>query len=103
MPQISTVNMGLAVGWSAAALAYGKKGWRKSLPHSLAMLQQPRIPPTGQRQAIEVRAALPLLLSSSAAATDCCSAPSAAAPRSIQRLRHCPHASPCSTRKLASA
>ncbi|KAF5839186.1 ClpP/crotonase-like domain-containing protein [Dunaliella salina] len=32
---ISTVNMGLAVGWSAAVLAFGKKGWRKSLPHSL--------------------------------------------------------------------
>jgi hypothetical protein len=33
--QISTVNMGLAVGWSCAILAFGKKGWRKSLPHSL--------------------------------------------------------------------
>lgn len=51
---ISTVNMGLAVGWSAVVLSFGKKGWRKSLPHSLAMLQQPRVPPTGQRQAIEV-------------------------------------------------
>jgi len=51
---ISTVNMGLAVGWSCVVLAYGKKGLRKSLPHSLAMLQQPRVPPTGQRQAIEV-------------------------------------------------
>ncbi|KAF6260078.1 inactive subunit of chloroplast ClpP complex [Scenedesmus sp. NREL 46B-D3] len=51
---ISTVNMGLAVGWSAVVLGYGKKGLRKSLPHSLAMLQQPRVPPTGQRQAIEV-------------------------------------------------
>ncbi len=96
--------MGLAVGWSCAVLAFGKKGWRKSLPHSLgmqqptthhiaapkapanvrsvsagltrladtayvsgrvcshvcvclcpaAMIQQPRVPPTGQRQAIEV-------------------------------------------------
>lgn len=51
---ISTVNMGLAVGWSAAILASGRKGMRKSLPHSLAMLQQPRVPPTGARQAIEV-------------------------------------------------
>lgn len=51
---ISTVNLGLAVGWSCCVLASGKKGWRKSLPHSLAMLQQPRVPPTGQRQAIEV-------------------------------------------------
>jgi hypothetical protein len=51
---ISTVNMGLAVGWSAAILASGRKGSRKSLPHSLAMLQQPRVPPTGARQAIEV-------------------------------------------------
>lgn len=51
---ISTVNMGLAVGWSAAVLASGRKGLRKSLPHSLAMLQQPRVPPTGARQAIEV-------------------------------------------------
>lgn len=53
-PQISTVNMGLAVGWSCCVLAFGKKGWRKSLPHSLAMIQQPRAPPTGQRQAVEV-------------------------------------------------
>lgn len=51
---ISTVNMGLAVGWSCVVLSFGKKGWRKSLPHSLAMIQQPRVPPTGQRQAIEV-------------------------------------------------
>jgi hypothetical protein len=27
--------MGLAVGWSCVVLAYGKKGLRKSLPHSL--------------------------------------------------------------------
>jgi hypothetical protein len=27
--------MGLAVGWSAVVLGYGKKGLRKSLPHSL--------------------------------------------------------------------
>ena len=33
--QISTVNMGLAVGWSAVILGYGRKGLRKSLPHSL--------------------------------------------------------------------
>lgn len=33
--QISTVNMGLAVGWSAVVLGYGRKGLRKSLPHSL--------------------------------------------------------------------
>lgn len=51
---ISTVNMGLAVGWACCVLSFGKKGWRKSLPHSLAMIQQPRVPPTGQRQAIEV-------------------------------------------------
>lgn len=37
--QISTVNMGLAVGWSAVVLGYGKKGLRKSLPHSLGELQ----------------------------------------------------------------
>lgn len=51
---ISTVNMGLAIGWSCVVLSFGKKGWRKSLPHSLAMIQQPRTPPTGQRQAVEV-------------------------------------------------
>lgn len=51
---ISTVNMGLCAGWAAVVLAFGKKGWRKSLPHSLAMIQQPRVPPTGQRQAVEV-------------------------------------------------
>lgn len=47
---ISTVNMGLAVGWSAVVLSFGKKGWRKSLPHSLAMIQQPRVPPTGAQR-----------------------------------------------------
>lgn len=51
---ISTVNMGLAVGWACVILSFGKKGLRKSLPHALAMMQQPRIPPTGQRQAVEV-------------------------------------------------
>ncbi len=35
MLQISTVNLGLAIGWSAVVLSFGKKGWRKSLPHSL--------------------------------------------------------------------
>jgi hypothetical protein len=38
--QISTVNMGLAVGWSAVILGYGKKGLRKSLPHSLGETTQ---------------------------------------------------------------
>lgn len=33
--QISTVNMGLAIGWSCVVLSFGKKGLRKSLPHSL--------------------------------------------------------------------
>ena len=31
--------MGLAVGWSAVVLSFGKKGWRKSLPHSLGALR----------------------------------------------------------------
>lgn len=30
--------MGLAVGWSAVILGYGRKGLRKSLPHSLGEL-----------------------------------------------------------------
>jgi hypothetical protein len=49
--QISTVNMGLAVGWSAVVLGYGRKGLRKSLPHSLGnpplqwiIAAQPRVP-----------------------------------------------------------
>lgn len=51
---IETVNIGVAVGWAAVILANGRKGKRKSFPHALTMLQQPRQPPTGQRQAIEV-------------------------------------------------
>ncbi len=39
--QISTVNMGLAVGWAAVVLSFGKKGWRKSLPHSLGEQHKP--------------------------------------------------------------
>lgn len=30
------------------------RGKRSMLPHATAMLHQPRVPPTGQRQAIEI-------------------------------------------------
>ena len=51
---IATVGVGVALGQACMLLSAGKKGKRFMLPHATAMLQQPRLPPTGQRQAIEV-------------------------------------------------
>jgi ATP-dependent Clp protease protease subunit len=51
---IATVGVGVAIGQACMLLSAGKKGKRFMLPHATAMLQQPRLPPTGQRQAIEV-------------------------------------------------
>lgn len=51
---IATVGVGVAIGQACMLLSAGKKGKRFMLPHATAMLQQPRMPPTGQRQAIEV-------------------------------------------------
>ena len=51
---IATVGVGVAIGQACMLLSAGKKGKRFMLPHATAMLQQPRLPPTGQRQAVEV-------------------------------------------------
>jgi Clp protease len=53
--QIYTVNIGTAYGQACMLLASGQHGKRFSLEHSTAQLQQPRVPPTGARQAIEVQ------------------------------------------------
>lgn len=52
--EIHTVGVGVAIGQSCMLLSAGTKGKRFMLPHATAMLQQPRVPPTGQRQAIEI-------------------------------------------------
>eukprot|EP01026_Neomeris_dumetosa_P035907 TRINITY_DN2888_c0_g1_i2.p1 TRINITY_DN2888_c0_g1~~TRINITY_DN2888_c0_g1_i2.p1 ORF type:complete len:305 (+),score=44.77 TRINITY_DN2888_c0_g1_i2:33-917(+) len=51
---IYTVGVGVAIGQACMLLSAGTKGKRFMLPHATAMLLQPRVPPTGQRQAIEV-------------------------------------------------
>jgi ATP-dependent Clp protease protease subunit len=52
--EIATVGVGVAIGQACMLLSAGAKGKRYMLPHATAMLQQPRLPPTGQRQAVEV-------------------------------------------------
>jgi ATP-dependent Clp protease protease subunit len=52
--ELLTIGVGLAYGHACMLLAAGKKGKRSMLPHATAMLHQPRVSPTGQRQAIEV-------------------------------------------------
>jgi ATP-dependent Clp endopeptidase proteolytic subunit ClpP len=51
---VYTVGVGVAIGQACMLLASGEKGQRYMLPHATAMLQQPRLPPTGARQAVEV-------------------------------------------------
>lgn len=53
--QVFTVGVGVAYGQCAMLLASGTRGKRFMLPHATALLQQPRMPPTGARQAIEVQ------------------------------------------------
>lgn len=53
--QINTVGVGVAYGQCAMLLSAGTPGKRFMLPHATALLQQPRVPPTGARQAIEVQ------------------------------------------------
>jgi ATP-dependent Clp protease protease subunit len=52
--EINTVAVGVAIGQSCMLLSAGTKGHRFMLPHATAMLHQPRVPPTGQRQAVEI-------------------------------------------------
>lgn len=52
--EIQTVGVGAAIGQACLLLACGKKGRRYMLPHATAMIQQPRLPSTGQMSAIDV-------------------------------------------------
>lgn len=49
------MGVGVAIGQSCMLLSAGHKGKRFMLEHATAMLHQPRVPPTGQRQAIEIQ------------------------------------------------
>mmetsp|Transcript_17580 Transcript_17580/g.44614 ORF Transcript_17580/g.44614 Transcript_17580/m.44614 type:complete len:302 (+) Transcript_17580:134-1039(+) len=51
---IHTVGVGVAIGQACMLLSAGTKGKRFMLEHATAMLHQPRVPPTGQRQATEI-------------------------------------------------
>jgi len=53
--EVHTVAFGMAMGQACMLLASGHQGKRFMLPHTTAMLQQPRVPTTGQRQAIEIQ------------------------------------------------
>lgn len=52
--QIYTVGLGVAIGQACMILSAGNKGKRYMTTHATAMLHQPRVPSTGQRQAIEI-------------------------------------------------
>ncbi|EEH59763.1 ATP-dependent clp protease [Micromonas pusilla CCMP1545] len=54
LQQIYTVGTGVAIGQACMILSAGNKGKRFMTAHATAMLHQPRIPSTGQRQAIEL-------------------------------------------------
>ena len=51
---IYTVGTGVAIGQACMLLSAGNKGKRYMLPHATAMLHQPRVPSSGQRQAVEI-------------------------------------------------
>jgi ATP-dependent Clp endopeptidase proteolytic subunit ClpP len=52
--EIRTVGLGHAIGHACLLLAAGTKGKRSMLPHARAVLQQPRMPPSGMIPASEV-------------------------------------------------
>eukprot|EP00241_Pyramimonas_parkeae_P006535 CAMPEP_0114251974 /NCGR_PEP_ID=MMETSP0058-20121206/15573_1 /TAXON_ID=36894 /ORGANISM="Pyramimonas parkeae, CCMP726" /LENGTH=334 /DNA_ID=CAMNT_0001365845 /DNA_START=71 /DNA_END=1075 /DNA_ORIENTATION=- len=52
--EVQTVGVGVAIGQACMLLSAGAPGKRYMLPHATAMLQQPRVPSTGQRQAVEI-------------------------------------------------
>lgn len=53
--EIYTVGTGVAIGQACLLLSAGHKGKRFMTPHATAMLHQPKIPSTGERQATEVQ------------------------------------------------
>ncbi|KAK1280793.1 hypothetical protein QJS04_geneDACA019708 [Acorus gramineus] len=52
--EIQTVAVGAAIGHACLLLASGKKGRRYMMPHAKAMIQQPRVPSSGQMPASDV-------------------------------------------------
>uniref|UniRef100_A0A7S0KEF9 ATP-dependent Clp protease proteolytic subunit n=1 Tax=Ostreococcus mediterraneus TaxID=1486918 RepID=A0A7S0KEF9_9CHLO len=52
--EIYTVGTGVAVGQACMLLSAGNKGKRFMTPHATAMLHQPKVPSTGERQATEL-------------------------------------------------
>ncbi|KAK1317400.1 hypothetical protein QJS10_CPA05g00434 [Acorus calamus] len=52
--EVQTVAVGAAIGQACLLLAAGKKGRRFMMPHSKAMIQQPRVPSSGQMPASDV-------------------------------------------------
>eukprot|EP00223_Ostreococcus_mediterraneus_P006714 CAMPEP_0179683308 /NCGR_PEP_ID=MMETSP0936-20121108/1_1 /TAXON_ID=548131 ORGANISM="Ostreococcus mediterraneus, Strain clade-D-RCC2573" /NCGR_SAMPLE_ID=MMETSP0936 /ASSEMBLY_ACC=CAM_ASM_000574 /LENGTH=140 /DNA_ID=CAMNT_0021555655 /DNA_START=641 /DNA_END=1063 /DNA_ORIENTATION=+ len=53
--EIYTVGTGVAIGQACMLLSAGQKGKRFMTPHATAMLHQPKVPSTGERQATEVQ------------------------------------------------
>ncbi|KAL0918576.1 hypothetical protein M5K25_010591 [Dendrobium thyrsiflorum] len=52
--EIQTVAVGAAIGQACLLLSAGKKGRRFMMPHAKAMIQQPRVPSSGQMPASDV-------------------------------------------------
>lgn len=52
--EVQTVAVGAAIGQACLLLAAGKKGRRFMMPHAKAMIQQPRVPSSGQMPASDV-------------------------------------------------
>merc|ERR1711974_555956 len=52
--EIYTTGVGLAFGHACMLLAAGMKGKRRILHHATSMVHQPKLSPTGQRQAVEI-------------------------------------------------
>lgn len=53
--EIYTVGTGVAIGQACMILSAGDRGKRFMTPHATAMLHQPKIPSTGERQATELQ------------------------------------------------
>ncbi|GAU11492.1 hypothetical protein TSUD_344820, partial [Trifolium subterraneum] len=52
--EINTLAIGCAIGQACLLLAAGTRGKRYMMPHSKAMIQQPRVPSTGLRSATDL-------------------------------------------------
>ncbi|KAK1582004.1 hypothetical protein Q3G72_010931 [Acer saccharum] len=52
--KVHTVCVGAAIGHACLLLSAGSKGNRSMMPHSIAMMQQPRVPSSGLMPASDV-------------------------------------------------